>query len=211
MKPVISSTYLRRVASLLAGGRRRLLGLAGPPGGGKSTLAQALVETFPGRAIVVPMDGFHLANSELSRLNCHTRKGAPDTFDSGGYVALLERLRHQRPGETIYAPEFRRDIEESVAGAIAVPSDIPLVVTEGNYLLLDDGAWARVRPQLDEVWFVDGNETLRRERLVQRHMQFGRTHDAALAWVETTDDPNARLIASTRDRADACFTWDDGD
>jgi len=211
MKPVISSTYLRRVASLLASGRRRLLGLAGPPGGGKSTLAQALVETFPGRAIVVPMDGFHLANSELSRLNRHTRKGAPDTFDSAGYVALLERLKQQRPDETIYAPEFRRDIEESVAGAIAIGADIPLVVTEGNYLLLDDGAWARVRPQLDEVWFVDGNETLRRERLVQRHMQFGRTHDAALAWVETTDEPNARLIASTRDRADTCFTWDDGD
>jgi pantothenate kinase len=207
MKPVISSTFLRRVASLLASGQRRLLGLTGPPGGGKSTLAQALLDTFPGKLAVVPMDGFHLANAELARLGRASRKGAPDTFDSAGYVALLARLKQQGRDEIIYAPEFRRDIEEPVAGAIAVPPDIPLVVTEGNYLLLDDGAWSQVRPQLDEVWFVGGDESLRRERLVQRHMRFGRSPEAAQAWVEATDEPNARLIAATRAQADALFAW----
>ena len=191
---------------MLADGRRKLLGLTGPPGGGKSTLAQALLEALPGRAIVVPMDGFHLANAELARLGRADRKGAPDTFDSAGYVALLQRLKAQRAGEVVYAPEFHRDIEEAVAGAIAVPSQVPLVITEGNYLLLDDGPWRDVRPLLDEVWYVDVDDALRRERLVQRHMRFGRSLEAARDWVASTDEPNARRIALTRGRADLLLT-----
>jgi len=191
---------------LLADGGRKLLGLTGPPGGGKSTLAQALLEALPGRAIVVPMDGFHLANAELARLGRADRKGAPDTFDSAGYVALLQRLKAQRAGEVVYAPEFHRDIEEAVAGAIAVPSQVPLVITEGNYLLLDDGPWRDVRPLLDEVWYVDVDDALRRERLVQRHMRFGRSLEAARDWVASTDEPNARRIALTRERADLLLT-----
>ncbi|HJV95689.1 MAG TPA: nucleoside/nucleotide kinase family protein, partial [Albitalea sp.] len=196
--PVVPPPFLSRLAELLAAGPRTLLGLVGPPGGGKSTLAQALLEALPGQAVVVPMDGFHLANSELARLGRAARKGAPDTFDSAGYVALLRRLK--AADETVYAPEFRRDIEEAIAGAIAVAPDVPLVITEGNYLLLDHGAWADVRPLLDEVWFVDTDETLRRERLVGRHMQFGRSAQEAHDWVAATDDPNARLIESTRHR-----------
>jgi len=195
-----------RVEALLADGGRKLLGLTGPPGGGKSTLAQALLEALPGRAIVVPMDGFHLANAELARLGRADRKGAPDTFDSAGYVALLQRLKAQRAGEVVYAPEFHRDIEEAVAGAIAVPSQVPLVITEGNYLLLDDGPWRDVRPLLDEVWYVDVDDALRRERLVQRHMRFGRSLEAARDWVASTDEPNARRIALTRERADLLLT-----
>ena len=191
---------------MLADGRRKLLGLTGPPGGGKSTLAQALLEALPGRAIVVPMDGFHLANAELARLGRADRKGAPDTFDSAGYVALLQRLKAQRAGEVVYAPEFHRDIEEAVAGAIAVPSQVPLVITEGNYLLLDDGPWRDVRPLLDEVWYVDVDDALRRERLLQRHMRFGRSLEAARDWVASTDEPNARRIALTRGRADLLLT-----
>jgi len=126
-----------RLEALLADGRRKLLGLVGAPGSGKSTVAQALLDALPGRAQVVPMDGFHLANAELRRLGRAGRKGAPDTFDSAGYVALLRRLRTQPAGETVYAPEFRRDIEEPVAGAIGVRPDTPLVITEGNYLLLE--------------------------------------------------------------------------
>jgi pantothenate kinase len=209
MKPVISSTYLRRVAALLASGQRRLLGLTGPPGGGKSTLAQALAETFPGRTIVVPMDGFHLANSELMRLERRGRKGAPDTFDSAGYVALLRRLRAQGAGETVYAPEFRREIEEPIAGAIPVFPRTCLVITEGNYLLLDDGPWADVAGLLDEIWYVDIPDALRVERLTRRHVQFGRSADAAAAWVANTDEPNARLIEASRGRASYVFRWDD--
>jgi len=202
MHPPVSAACIARVEALLAQGRRILLGLTGPPGGGKSTLAQALLQSLPGRAIVVPMDGFHLANAELARLGRADRKGAPDTFDSAGYVALLRRLKAQRAGEIVYAPEFHRDIEEAVAGSIAVPGEMPLVITEGNYLLLDEGPWRDVRPLLDEVWYVDVDDVLRRERLVQRHMRFGRTLEAARDWVTRTDEPNARRIALTREQAD---------
>jgi pantothenate kinase len=190
-----------RLEALLADGRRKLLGLVGAPGSGKSTVAQALLDALPGRAQVVPMDGFHLANAELGRLGRAGRKGAPDTFDGAGYVALLRRLRTQPAGETVYAPEFRREIEEPVAGAIAVRPDTALVITEGNYLLLEEGPWAGVAPLLDEVWYVEVDDGLRLERLLRRHQQFGRSLEAAQAWVAQTDEPNARRIAATRARA----------
>ena len=198
----------RRIDALLADGRRKLLGLVGAPGAGKSTLAAALLAALGERAQVVPMDGFHLANIELQRLGRTDRKGAPDTFDSAGYVALLQRLRTQGDDDIVYAPEFRREIEEPVAGAIAVLPATQLVITEGNYLLHDGGAWAGVAGLLDEIWYVDVNEALREARLVRRHRQFGRSEEAALAWVERTDAPNARLIAATRVRAHHVLTLD---
>lgn len=207
MSPVVPPQYLARIARLLEGGTRCMLGLVGPPGGGKSTLAQALHAAFSERSVVVPMDGFHLAQSELERLGRAARKGAPDTFDAAGYVALLQRLRTPRAGEVVYAPAFRREIEEPVAGAIAVAAEVPLVITEGNYLLLD-GVWSPVCDLLDEAWFVDGDDSVRVERLVQRHMQFGRGEAEARAWVASTDAPNADLIEATRPRADLVFRWD---
>ena len=198
---MIAAPDLAHLESLLADGRRKLLGLVGAPGSGKSTLARALEQAMPGRAQVVPMDGFHLAQVELQHLGRADRKGAPDTFDSAGYVALLRRLRTQPADETVYAPEFRREIEEAVAGAIAVRPDTRLVITEGNYLLLPDGAWAGVAPLLDEVWYVEVCDALRVERLARRHQQFGRSREEALAWVAQTDEPNARRIAATRERA----------
>ena len=203
----VPTSALDRVRQLMQGGGRRVLGLVGPPGGGKSTLAQALHEAFPDRSVIVPMDGFHLANIELQRLGRTGRKGAEDTFDAAGYVALLQRLRTQPLGETVYAPAFRREIEEPVAGAIAVAADVPLVITEGNYLLLDHGPWARVRPLLDASWFVAGDEALRIERLVRRHNEYGRSEAHARAWVRDTDEPNARLIEATQTRADFVFRW----
>jgi pantothenate kinase len=188
------------INALLADGRRKLLGLVGAPGSGKSTLALSLLRAFPKRAQVVPMDGFHLANVELQRLGRAGRKGASDTFDSTGYVALLRRLREQRD-EIVYAPEFRREIEEPIAGAIAVLPQTQLVITEGNYLLLDEGPWAGVASLLDEVWYVDVRDDLRLDRLVRRHEHFGRSRADALAWVEQTDEPNARRIVATRDKA----------
>src|SRR5439155_9130214 len=208
MHPPVPAECIGRVEALLADGGRKLLGLTGPPGGGKSTLAQALLEALPGRAVVVPMDGFHLANAELARLGRADRKGAPDTFDSAGYVALLRRLKAQQRDETVYAPEFRREIEEAVAGAIAVEPRVPLVITEGNYLLLEVAHCAHVREQLDQVWFVDTDDALRRNWLVQRHIRFGRTPQAAREWVDRTDEPNARLVAASRHRADVQFRWD---
>lgn len=204
---MIEDQYLLRLQALIADGRRRILGLVGAPGAGKSTLAQAILEAFPTKAVVVPMDGYHLANVELARLGRAMRKGAEDTFDSAGFVALLKRLHEQRHDEVVYAPMFRRDIEEPIANAIAVLPDVPLVIAEGNYLLLAHGYWNSVRPLLDEAWFVNVDPDIRRERLVSRHISFGRDEDAARQWVENTDEPNAIQISSIRDRADLQFYW----
>jgi pantothenate kinase len=183
-------------------GRRRLLGIAGAPGSGKSTLAAALADALgPALAIVVPMDGFHLAQAELERLGRAGRKGAPDTFDASGFVALLARLRDAAEPVT-YAPQFRREIEEPVAEAIPVPREVPLVIVEGNYLLVDDGPWAAVRGLLDECWFVEVDEAVRMDRLVARHRAFGRAEADARAFAHGSDQANAEVIAATRGRAD---------
>ncbi|CAM5387323.1 nucleoside/nucleotide kinase family protein [Streptomyces narbonensis] len=181
--------------------RRRILGLAGAPGAGKSTLAARLVARLDGLAVLVPMDGFHLAQAELDRLGRAGRKGAPDTFDAAGYAALLARLRAPEPGTTVYAPAFDRSLEEPIAGAVAVPPEVPLVVTEGNYLLHDEGAWAAVLPLLDEVWYLDLDDRRRVTRLVERHVRFGKERAAAERWVHDSDEANARLVARSRDRA----------
>jgi pantothenate kinase len=206
--PPFLAPYIARVHRLLQDGQRKLLGLVGPPGAGKSTLAALLQQTFPEDSQVVPMDGFHLANAQLRRLGRLDRKGAPDTFDSAGYVALLQRLRRQRPDETIYAPEFVREIEEPIAGAIAVRPSTPLVITEGNYLLLDDDHWVDVAPMLDEVWYVDLDRALRMQRLARRHEAYGRSAQEAVDWTANTDEPNARLIEQTKARATLVFQWE---
>ncbi|MBT2378788.1 nucleoside/nucleotide kinase family protein [Streptomyces sp. ISL-111] len=191
-----------RARRLSQTGGRRILGIAGPPGAGKSTVAQRLAEALEGRAALVPMDGFHLADAELDRLGRADRKGAPDTFDAAGYASLLRRLRDPDPDHVVYAPAFDRALEEPVAGALAVPPDIPLVITEGNYLLLDEGPWAPVRGLLDEVWFLDLHPEVRVRRLVERHVRYGKPTAYARAWVERSDEVNARLVESGRDRAD---------
>ena len=194
---------LTLVDEALRSGSRRLLGIAGAPGAGKSTLAERLVEALGERAVLVPMDGFHLADAALERLGRLTRKGAPDTFDAGGYVALLQRLRTQRPGDApVWAPMFERELEQPLAGAIEVRAEVPLVITEGNYLLLEDGPFAQVRAMLDACWFVEVPEELRRERLIARHEHFGKPPRAARDWALGPDEDNARLVAATRDRAD---------
>lgn len=203
----LPSVCQQRIAQLLASGERKILGLVAPPGAGKSTLAEALMAHYPQQVQGVPMDGFHLANNELARLGRQQRKGAPDTFDAAGYVNLLRRLKNQSPSETIYAPEFRRDLEESVAGAIAVLPGTPLVITEGNYLLLDDAPWVQVRELVDEIWYLDVPDELRRERLLARHMRFGRSRAEALDWMARTDEPNALRIAGTRQQAHLCVSW----
>ncbi|WP_435842416.1 nucleoside/nucleotide kinase family protein [Streptomyces laurentii] len=192
---------VERARGLARDGRRRVLGIAGPPGAGKSTLAAELVARLDGAAVLVPMDGFHLAQAELERLGRAGRKGAPDTFDVAGYTALLTRLRATEPGVTVYAPAFHRDLEEPVAGAIPVPPDIPLVITEGNYLLHDEGPWAAVLPLLDEAWYTDLDDRTRVARLVARHIRFGKTPAHAERWVAGSDEANARLVVRGRARA----------
>ncbi|WP_279538279.1 nucleoside/nucleotide kinase family protein [Labedaea rhizosphaerae] len=188
---------LERVAGM--GGGRRIVGICGPPGAGKSTLAARLAARTP--AITVPMDGFHLANAELDRLGRRARKGAPDTFDAHGYVHLLRRLRAQDE-PTVYAPEFDRDLDEPVAGAIPVPRDARLVITEGNYLLLDTAPWAAIRPLLDEVWYLDPDDGERVAWLIARHRSFGESPAQARVHALGSDQRNAELVAGTRARAD---------
>ena len=206
--PELPASARLRARELIGRSGRALLGLVGPPGSGKSTLAAALNAEFANVAQVVPMDGFHLANVELERLGRRGRKGAPDTFDSAGYVALLRRLLVQPDDEIVYAPEFRREIEEPIANAIPVFARTQLIITEGNYLLLDEGRWAEVRPELDEVWFCDPRPDVRLGQLTARHVAFGKEPARAAAWVAAVDEPNARVIAASRGRAQWTFRWD---
>ncbi|MGK5694986.1 nucleoside/nucleotide kinase family protein [Streptomyces sp. URMC 128] len=203
--PLTFDDLVRRARALPREGRRAILGIAGSPGAGKSTLAERLVRELNGSGdpwvAHVPMDGFHLADAELERLGRRDRKGAPDTFDAAGYAALLRRLRVETD-DVVYAPGFERVLEQPVAGAIPVPPAARLVVTEGNYLLLETGAWARVRPELDDVWFCELPEPERLRRLIARHEEFGKGHEEAVAWVLRSDQRNAELVATTRARAD---------
>ena len=189
-----------RAASLIVDGDRFILGITGPPGAGKSTASQAITRVLGTHCAIVEMDGFHLANRELDRLGRRSRKGAHDTFDADGYAALLRRLRTQ--SRTIYAPIFDREIDESIGSAAPVNPTTPLIVTEGNYLLFETGAWPDARASLDAVWYLDVPEETRTERLMKRHSRFGRSSEAAAAWVHTVDQPNAVAIESIRTQAD---------
>jgi pantothenate kinase len=196
----VSPDIAHLLAAARADGRRRVLGIVGGPGAGKSTLAASLAGPD---VAVVSMDGWHLANTVLDRLGRRDRKGAPDTFDAAGYVAFLERVRDR--ATTVWAPEFRREIEEPIAGALEVPPGALVVVTEGNYLLLDEPPWDGVRALLDEAWFLAPDEDVRRDRLVARHEHHGRSHAEALARADGSDAANARMIAATAYRADAIY------
>ena len=202
MRTVRLSRNGRELAGLLpsgAPGDRVLLGITGAPGAGKSTLAVALAAAYA--AVVVPMDGFHLADAELVRRGLLDRKGAPETFDPDGYAALLARVR-ARPDRAVMAPLFERDLEQPLANAIPVPPSADLVVTEGNYLLLDEDPWPAVRAQLDAVWHVVTDDAVRLPRLVARHEAFGKSPHQARAWVERVDQANAARIEAARERAD---------
>jgi len=197
-----------RARSLVPPSGRAILGIVGPPGSGKSTVAERVVaELGSPFALAVPMDGFHLSNLVLDELGIHHRKGAIDTFDGHGYVALLRRLRDPA-ADPVLAPGFERAIEEPIAARIRVTRATHLIVTEGNYLLDYQDPWPEVRPLLDEVWFLDLDDKVRRARLRARHESFGKLPDAAASWVMEVDEANALRIAATRSRADLVITVD---
>jgi pantothenate kinase len=195
------NSLVDRARAMSRSGGRVLLGITGPPASGKSTLAVRVAAAVGDTAVVVPMDGYHLHDDELARLGLSDRKGAPETFDVAGYAALLRRLRSETD-HAVYAPEFDRSREESVAGAIGVHPWHRLVITEGNYLLLDSPGWTGVLPLLDETWYVEVDDDLRRERLVERHIASGRSADDALRGTNVSDQANAEIVARTRKAAD---------
>lgn len=172
---------------------RRLIGLVGPPGVGKSTLAARLAADDPASA-VLPMDGFHLSQQRLRELGRRERMGAPDTFDVEGFASVLRALRTD---ESVSAPSFDRAVEEPVADAITIGPSILTVYVEGNYLLIWDG----IAGLLDETWYLELDPEVRRRRLLDRHVASGKSPDTAAAWVATVDEPNARLIAASAARA----------
>ena len=192
-----------RATELASTGRREILGIAGAPGAGKSTLAAQLVAALgTDRAVLVPMDGFHLANALLIERGLRQVKGSIETFDGAGYANLLERIRNQQFPETIYAPHFDRNLEEPIAGAIPVYANTPLVITEGNYLLSDEGQWPRARTALTEAWYLEPHEDTRRQRLIRRHMAHGKNEHEARQWALGSDERNAKMIHATAGKAD---------
>jgi pantothenate kinase len=190
--------------ALIVPGERRILGLTGAPGAGKSTLAEALLAALAPDAVVVAMDGFHLRDDELKRLGRYQRKGAIDTFDAAGFVHLLRRLRNRE--RLVYVPVFDRALEESIGSAVPVPGEVPLIITEGNYLLVRDGEWGEIAGLLDESWYVEPGDRVRVERLIARHVAFGRSAEEAADRAAGSDGRNAELIAATRDRATRVVT-----
>lgn len=187
---------------------RALLGITGAPGSGKSTLARDLAELLRADGVIValvPMDGFHLPQAELVRRELRDAMGRIDTFDAEGYHALLRRLRDETD-RRVTAPDFDRTVEEPVPDSIRVEPDVRLVLTEGNYLLDDEPPWPDVRATLDEVWFVETDDASRVERLLARHVAYGKTEEEARRWMARVDEPNARRITATRFRADLVVT-----
>ena len=185
-----------------------LIGIVGKPGAGKSTLSQYISESINSPQLaVLPMDGFHLSNAVLAELHRADRKGAPDTFDVAGFIALLTRIRNEDDSH-IYYPIFDRSIEESIAAQGVISSETKVVIVEGNYLLHQEDGWQHVAKILHETWYIDIDDELRIERLIARHIAYGKSKSAAEQWARGSDERNAELIALGAERADYVIRLD---
>ena len=182
-------------------GQRKIVGLIGKPGAGKSTLSAQLIEQLGDQAAILNMDGYHFSNLALRELGRADRKGAPDTFDALGFTEILKRVKHE-VDQNIYFPVFDRSIEESIAAQGVITPEIKLVITEGNYLLHNDNNWGGVKKFLDESWFIEVDDQIRIERLVNRHHKFGKSKADAHSWATGSDENNAQVVARTRELAD---------
>lgn len=179
-----------------------MLGIVGPPAAGKSTLAKALVDRVNARlgggiAAYAPMDGFHLSDPQLARLELLDRKGSPPTFDVHGYLALLRRLRADTR-YPIYVPDYDRVVDAPIAARLVVMPDVRLIVTEGNYLASDEPVWRDVRMMMDGLWYLETPDDVREARLIERQLAGGRTMEQAVAWVANNDRPNGELVKESK-------------
>ena len=202
--PLISLTSLEEVVSRaksLMDAERKIVGLIGKPGAGKSTLSAQLIKQLGDQAAILNMDGYHLSNLALHELGRADRKGAPDTFDALGFTEILKRVKNE-VDKNIYFPVFDRAIEESIAAQGVIVPSVKLVITEGNYLLHNGDNWSGVKNLLDESWFIEVDDSLRIERLVSRHHKFGKSRADALSWATGSDENNAKIVAQTRASAD---------
>ncbi|KPP87086.1 MAG: Panthothenate kinase [Rhodobacteraceae bacterium HLUCCA08] len=175
---------------------RLMVAIAGPPGSGKSTLASGLRRRLTDQKVpseVVPMDGFHLDNAVLEARGLLPRKGAPETFDSEGFVQAIRRLRG---GGEVVLPTFDRTRDLSVAGALVVAPDIQVVIVEGNYLLLDELPWRNLERLWDIGVRLDVPLADLRGRLIQRWLSHGFSRPVAVRRAEANDIPNAERILS---------------
>jgi pantothenate kinase len=192
-----------QIQSLLDGERpRTLIGIVGKPGAGKSTVVEAISKKFDSKLVsIIPMDGFHLSNEELITLGRRDRKGAPDTFDVEGFTSLIERVKTNNHVDHKF-PIFHREVEASIADEGMVPKESKIVVIEGNYLFSEEHNWSGVHPLLDHTWFIDINDEIRIERLIARHIRYGKTPEEAETWSRGSDETNARFIGLTAHRAE---------
>lgn len=193
----LASTIFKRAGS----SPRFMIAIAGPPASGKSTRAEALVKLFPqGNAALVPMDGFHYDDAVLDAIGLRHRKGAPETFDFGGFRSLIERLRSREADVAV--PLFDRSIEIARNAAAIIASDARFIFVEGNYLLLDEDPWRSLAPLFDFTIFVDVERAELERRLVQRWRDHGREDAAARHWIDTNDLPNIDRVQRSRRQAD---------
>ena len=185
---------------------RVLVAVAGAPASGKSTLAEEAAKRLRLQrcpAEVVPMDGFHLDNAILEARGLKPRKGAPETFDSHGFVFTIQRLRENKE---VIVSRFDRQRDIAIAGAVAVPADCPVVIVEGNYLLFDEYPWAQLAPLWDLTAYLDVPMADLRSRLIQRWLNHGLSRTAATKRAEGNDIPNAQRVIDRALPADLILT-----
>lgn len=207
LTPEQAQAWLIERAQVVSAARagRVAIGLAGGPGVGKSTLALQLVEALnvaaPGSAAYVPMDGFHMLHAKLEGLGTVRDKGAPHTFEGGAFADFLEGLK--TADGPVSGPGYSREIEDVVLDAFIVPAAVKVLVVEGNYLLLGNAPWWRIKPMLDLAVFIDLPRDKVRERLLKRHGEHGLFSAARnREHVERVDLANFDLVHRSRSRAD---------